>query len=257
MQIHEVCNDSAKQKNAYCAGELLGGENGCHVVILDIPAWPSRWYLHAHQKLRQPTASVSFRQSYAPDICKHFFPKAVLVCSFALWMWSSAQPHKTLSALQSDSGQGPFSLLCSGSISSVTVGKTSELLGFQFMWYIAYYPKKKELLGCTDEVCLLTFFLMYLLWEQSTTLAQKMKKDGGSKWARTGVRCCWSPQRAGQDRESPEKLEVCSMSVDQEPQKGRNVCSEVQTKAKPLRSWKGADIPRDPEELSNPRNHWP
>lgn len=24
MQIHEVCNDSAKQKNAYCAGELLG-----------------------------------------------------------------------------------------------------------------------------------------------------------------------------------------------------------------------------------------
>lgn len=124
--------------------------------------------------------------------------------------------------------------------------------------YIVYYPKKKELLGCTDEVCLLTFFLMiYVLWEQNTALAQKTKKDGGSKWARTGVRRCWSPQQAGQGRASPEKLGVCSMSVDQEPQKGRNVCSEVQTKAKPLRSWKGGDIPRDPEELSNPRNHWP
>lgn len=24
MQIHEVCNDSTEQKNAYCADELLG-----------------------------------------------------------------------------------------------------------------------------------------------------------------------------------------------------------------------------------------
>lgn len=160
-------------------------------MILDIPAWPSRWYLHAHQKLRQPTASVSFRQSYAPDICKQFFPKAVLVCSFTLWMWGSAQPHKTLSALQSDSGQGPFSLLCCGSISSVTVGKTSELLGFQFMWYIVYYPKKKELLGCTDEVCLLTFWCI-CSGSRAQPLPRKWRKMEGANehiqlWDAAGV----------------------------------------------------------------------
>lgn len=79
--------------------------------------------------------------------------------------------------------------------------KLQNCLVFSSCGYIVYYPKKKELLGCTDEVCLLTFFLMtYVLWEQNTALAQKTKKDGGSKWARTGVRRCWSPQQAGQGK---------------------------------------------------------
>lgn len=198
----------------------------------------------------QLTCLLSNRMLLTPD-CWPGFPKLCLYAGFHLGCGAQLSLTKHWQCWNQALVKGPSLRYCSMGLYGVWLSvKLQNRLVSSSCRCIAYCLKKKE----PHRWSLLADLPDDVLWEQNTSLAQKTRKGGGSNWAHASVRCCWSPQRAGEGGRNPASKEFPARSVHQEPWR-RPARSEARMKAKPLRSRKGGDIPWDPEELSNPRNH--